>query len=64
MSAQDDILWQTAEHAGHRVASPLEALSSGTVAIGDWLNQDPRRFFATWINDRNKPLLREADGQR
>ncbi|WP_432047925.1 AIPR family protein [Streptomyces asiaticus] len=33
-------------------------------AIGDWLNADPRRFFATWINDRNKPLLWEADGRR
>ncbi len=33
-------------------------------AIGDWLNADPRRLFATWVNDRKKPLLWEADGER
>ncbi|MEV1011231.1 AIPR family protein [Streptomyces sp. NPDC049881] len=33
-------------------------------AIGDWLNADPRRAYATWVNDRRKPLLWEADGSR
>jgi hypothetical protein len=33
-------------------------------AIGHWLNADPRRGYATWVNDRRKPLLWEADGER
>ncbi|HEY8984943.1 MAG TPA: AIPR family protein [Streptomyces sp.] len=33
-------------------------------AIGDWLNADPRRAYATWVNNRRRPLLWEADGKR
>lgn len=33
-------------------------------AIGDWLNADPRRAYATWVYDRRKPLLWEADGKQ
>ncbi|MFF3588400.1 AIPR family protein [Streptomyces sp. NPDC002387] len=33
-------------------------------AIGAWLDADPRRRRASWINDRKAPLLWEADGQR
>lgn len=33
-------------------------------AIGHWLKEDPRRGYATWVNDRAKPLLWEADGER
>lgn len=33
-------------------------------AIGDWLTADPRRSVASWVNDRRKPLLWEADGER
>lgn len=35
-----------------------------TEAIGEWLKGDPRRTTATWVNDRRKPLLWEADGRR
>jgi hypothetical protein len=33
-------------------------------AIGSWLNAHPGHSYATWINDRRKPLLWEADGER
>lgn len=33
-------------------------------AIGAWLDQDPRRRRATWLNDRKAPILWEADGRR
>ncbi|MFI5474749.1 AIPR family protein [Streptomyces cacaoi] len=33
-------------------------------AIGEWLNDDPNRFMATWTNDKAKPLLWAADGAR
>ncbi|WP_046501017.1 AIPR family protein [Streptomyces odonnellii] len=32
-------------------------------AIGAWLDQDPRRRRATWLNDRKAPILWEADGR-
>ncbi|MFF2475071.1 AIPR family protein [Streptomyces sp. NPDC058066] len=32
-------------------------------AIGDWLNEDPKRFMATWINNSKKPLRWAADDQ-
>ncbi|MEU7050769.1 AIPR family protein [Streptomyces eurythermus] len=32
-------------------------------AIGDWLREDPRRYLATWVNDRRKPLVWVADGR-
>ncbi|GGI68976.1 hypothetical protein GCM10011581_02500 [Saccharopolyspora subtropica] len=38
--------------------------STEVQAIGEWLNSDPRRSFATWTNDRRKPLLWEADKER
>ncbi|MFF0226665.1 AIPR family protein [Streptomyces sp. NPDC004629] len=34
------------------------------VAIGAWLDADPRRRRASWVNDRKAPLLWEADGKR
>ncbi|MFC8100611.1 AIPR family protein [Streptomyces sp. NPDC057363] len=34
------------------------------LAIGAWLNADPRRRRASWVNDRKTPLLWEADGRR
>ncbi|MET8578315.1 AIPR family protein [Streptomyces sp. NPDC005012] len=34
------------------------------LAIGAWLNADPRRRRASWVNDRKAPLLWEADGRR
>lgn len=34
------------------------------LAIGAWLNADPRRRHASWVNDRRTPLLWEADGKR
>ncbi|MFF1284180.1 AIPR family protein [Streptomyces sp. NPDC058299] len=33
-------------------------------AIGTWLDADPRRRRASWVNDRKAPLIWEADGQR
>ncbi|WP_410874286.1 AIPR family protein [Nocardia sp. A7] len=33
-------------------------------AMVQWLASDPRRARATWVRDRNKPLLWEADGQQ
>ncbi|WP_329527381.1 AIPR family protein [Streptomyces sp. NBC_01462] len=33
-------------------------------AIGAWLNEDPQRFMATWVNDSRKPLLWAADNQQ
>ncbi|MET9726189.1 AIPR family protein [Streptomyces zaomyceticus] len=30
-------------------------------AIGHWLDEDPRRYVATWSNDRQKPLRWAAD---
>lgn len=33
-------------------------------ALRDWLTEDPLRSRATWVNDRAKPLLWEADGQQ
>ncbi|MFC8276363.1 AIPR family protein [Streptomyces sp. NPDC057271] len=32
-------------------------------AIGAWLSEDPRRYIATWTNDRRRPLLWAADQQ-
>ncbi|KUO16814.1 hypothetical protein AQJ91_34190 [Streptomyces dysideae] len=34
------------------------------LAIGAWLDEDPRRRRATWVNDRRTPILWEADGKR
>jgi hypothetical protein len=31
--------------------------------LAAWVNDDPRRGRATWINSKSKPLLWEADGQ-
>ncbi|MFK0216823.1 AIPR family protein [Streptomyces vinaceus] len=33
-------------------------------AVGSWLNADPRRFLATWVNDRKRPLVWAADGKQ
>lgn len=33
-------------------------------ALAGWLAEDPRRSEATWVNERRKPLLWAADGQR
>jgi AIPR protein len=46
--------------------TPLAYTASDTEeqAIGTWLDQDPRRRRATWLNDRKTPILWEADGQR
>ncbi|WP_290050372.1 AIPR family protein [Amycolatopsis solani] len=33
-------------------------------AIGIWLRNGQGRSFATWVDDRRRPLLWEADGQR
>jgi hypothetical protein len=35
-----------------------------TRAIGEGLSADSRRSSATWVNDRRRPILWEADGQR
>lgn len=42
-----------------RPRSAAEAL-----AFDAWLTEDPRRGRATWINNRSRPLLWEADGRR
>ncbi|MFE2128964.1 AIPR family protein [Streptomyces amritsarensis] len=42
----------------YRASTPAEER-----AIGEWLSEDPRRYLATWTNDRRKPLLWEADQQ-
>ncbi|WP_159107527.1 AIPR family protein [Streptomyces rubrogriseus] len=42
----------------YRPSSPVE-----DQAIGDWLREDPRRYLATWVNDRQRPLIWEADQQ-
>ncbi|MEV8035643.1 hypothetical protein [Streptomyces sp. NPDC086182] len=34
------------------------------LAIGAWLDEDPRRRRASWVNDRKTPILWEADGKR
>jgi hypothetical protein len=34
------------------------------LAIGGWLDADPRRRRASWVNDRKAPILWEADGRR
>ncbi|WP_029391407.1 AIPR family protein [Streptomyces xiaopingdaonensis] len=52
-----------------------DAISEGTplvyapsaveeLAIGAWLDEDPRRRRASWVNDRKTPVLWEADGKR
>ncbi|MFD8980939.1 AIPR family protein [Streptomyces sp. NPDC059564] len=33
-------------------------------AFGEWLNADPRRFLATWVNDARRPLVWAADGKQ
>lgn len=33
-------------------------------AISEWIQQDPRRGRASWVIDRSKPVLWEADGKR
>ncbi|MFF4198833.1 AIPR family protein [Nonomuraea sp. NPDC001831] len=33
-------------------------------AMRGWLNADPKRSLATWVNHRSKPLLWAADGRR
>lgn len=33
-------------------------------AISEWLAMDPRRARASWVIDRSKPVLWEADGKR
>ncbi|WP_371629909.1 AIPR family protein [Streptomyces sp. NBC_00341] len=33
-------------------------------AVGTWLNEDPKRFMATWVNDSRKPLLWAADNRQ
>jgi hypothetical protein len=42
----------------YRPSSPLEEQ-----VIGDWLRENPRRYLATWVNDRQRPLIWEADQQ-
>ncbi|MFJ6773065.1 AIPR family protein [Kitasatospora sp. NPDC091257] len=32
-------------------------------AVEEWLNDDPSRFLATWVNDRRKPLVWAFDGE-
>ncbi|UQS22027.1 AIPR family protein [Amycolatopsis thermalba] len=34
-----------------------------TVALRDWLDEDPRRTRATWVPQRSKPILWTADGR-
>ncbi|MFC4562844.1 AIPR family protein [Nocardiopsis mangrovi] len=34
------------------------------MAIGVWLDADPRRRRASWVNDRKTPILWESDGQK
>jgi hypothetical protein len=34
------------------------------VALEDWLTEEPKRARATWINERGRPLLWAADGER
>lgn len=53
-----------------------EALAEGTpltlytpmaperAALRSWLAEDPRRSRASWVNDRSRPILWEADGKR
>ncbi|PRX97872.1 AIPR family protein [Allonocardiopsis opalescens] len=58
-----------------RILVDHEAISDGTplvyapttveeLAIGAWLDEDPRRRRASWVNDRRTPILWEADGKR
>lgn len=41
---------------------PMNAIEEE--ALREWLAEDPRRSRATWVNDRSKPLLWEADGRQ
>ncbi|MFE0579094.1 AIPR family protein [Streptomyces sp. NPDC058874] len=47
-------------------STPLEYAPSAAeeLAIGSWLDADPRRRRASWVNDRKTPILWEADGRR
>lgn len=47
--------------------TPLRFVASAPkeeAAFAPWLAEDPRRGRATWVNNRGKPLLWEADGLR
>ncbi|MCK1818898.1 AIPR family protein [Streptomyces sp. XM83C] len=54
------------DHDVIKDGTPLEYAPSAAeeFAIGAWLNADPRRRRASWVNDRKAPLLWEADGRR
>ncbi|MFI1831113.1 AIPR family protein [Streptomyces sp. NPDC020412] len=54
------------DHDAIKDSTPLEYAPSAVeeLAIGAWLDADPRRRRASWVNDRKNPLLWEADGKR
>jgi hypothetical protein len=54
------------DHDAIEEGTPLVYVPSTVeeVAIGAWLDADPKRRKATWVNDRKAPILWEADGRR
>jgi hypothetical protein len=44
------------------IYAPLNKTESK--ALTPWIQEDPRRAEATWVNDRSKPLLWSYDGRR
>ncbi|MFK0020918.1 AIPR family protein [Streptomyces sp. NPDC090798] len=54
------------DHDAIKDGTPLIYAPSAVeeLAIGAWLDADPRRRRASWVNDRKAPLLWEADGRR
>lgn len=55
------------DHGAVQEGAPLTFValnSTEETALEEWLQQDGRRSRATWVHDRTRPLLWEADGQR
>ncbi|MFF2661487.1 AIPR family protein [Kitasatospora sp. NPDC058032] len=55
------------DHQAIKEGTPLRFVSMNSIeqeALADWLAEDDRRSRVTWVNDRTKPLLWEADGRR
>ncbi|GAA1995285.1 AIPR family protein [Nocardiopsis rhodophaea] len=55
------------DHGAISEGAPLDFVASNDrerEALASWLSEDPRRSRATWVNNRTKPLLWEADGRK
>jgi alkylated DNA nucleotide flippase Atl1 len=47
-----------------RLRPTTEVTAEVRAAVDDWVAEDPKRGLAIWHNDRRRPLLWEADGER